>query len=328
VTPNVSVVIATLNRADLLGNAIDSVLAQTYGDYELIIADDGSTDQTAVLVQSYLKPTQPFHDRIQYFYQDNQGKSVALNNALSRARGKWIAFLDSDDVWLPEKLDCQFRAIAEFPECGACFTDCQFANNLKMDTTAFRFYGRHYGDALGRVTNPAEFLLESPCALIITLLCRADLIKDIGGFDPNLRFTEDYDFTFRLGVTTDFCFVNMPLAIADRSSMRHAGPSVVWDDVEFRLQSEQYRYEKWLKVSEGLPGQFRRIIKRRLRAVHSAWANMHLKNGDYERARHAIWAATRYQVTPNLMAKWVLTRFAPGVMRGIAVKRGFNTEHF
>lgn len=326
----VSVVIPTYNRAHLLGNAIESVLAQTYSDFELIIADDGSTDRTAALAQGYLDASHPFHDRIQYFRQEHHGKSVALNNALLKANGEWIAFLDSDDTWLPEKLERQFRALAQFPECGACFTDCQFVNSPVMNTTFFRSFGRRFDETVGKLTNSAKSILESPCASIITVVCRADLMRKIGGFDPNLHFTEDYDFLFRLAMVTEFCFVNALLALADRSSpiQRHSGTSAIWDKVDFRLRSEQYRYEKWLKMSEGLPSDIRKIITRRLRAVHSSWANWHLEHEDYEKAQQAIAAAATYQLTPNLVVKWALTRALPGLMRGIALKRSFDTEFF
>ncbi len=322
---NVSVVIPTYNRAHLLGRAIDSVLAQTYPDFELIIADDGSTDQTATLVQRYLEPTHPFHRRIRYFYQDNQGKSIALNNALLKARGGWIAFLDSDDTWLPEKLEWQFRAIAKFPECGACFADCRFVKNPSAeDTTTFRLFGMQFDQTLGKLANSVKSFLKAPLASMITLVCRADVIKKSGGFDPDLRFTEDYDFMFRVALLTDYCYVNMPLAIADRSlaTERHSGTSSIWDNVEFRIRCEQYRYEKWLKMSQGLPADLRRIIVKRLRSVHSSWANWHLENGDYKQARHAICKAANYQLTPNLVAKWTLTCFSPRLMKVIASKRG------
>lgn len=331
-TANVSVVIPTYNRADLLGKAIDSVLAQTYPDFELIVADDGSTDHTAALVQRYLEPTHPFHHRIRYFYQTNQGKSVALNNALLKARGEWIAFLDSDDAWLPEKLEWQFRAIANFPECGACFTDCQFVKNPNAeDTTTFRIFGKQFDQTLGKLPNSAKVFLQSPCASIITLVCRADVIRNAGGFDSRLRFTEDYDLMFRLALLTDYCYVNLPLAIADRSlaTNRHTGPSAIWDKVEFRIHCEQYRYEKWLNISQSLPSDLRAIIIKRLRAAHSSLANWHLENGDYEKARQAIARAIKYQLTPNLVAKWILTRFSPRLMKGIVLKRGgFDTDRF
>src|SRR5689334_21002915 len=124
--PRLSVIIATYNREPLLNTAIDSVLSQTYHDYELIIADDGSGDNSADLVTSYAKNGATGGERIRYFYQDNQGKSVALNRAIEQARGEWVAFLDSDDYWLPEKLERQFRALDQFQgRCGACFTDGQ-----------------------------------------------------------------------------------------------------------------------------------------------------------------------------------------------------------
>jgi glycosyltransferase involved in cell wall biosynthesis len=322
--PKVSIVIPVFNRANLLKNAIESVLAQTYSDYELIVADDGSTDGTAELVRHYLEPAHPFHDRISYFHQQNRGKSVALNHALERAKGEWIAFLDSDDVWLPEKLDWQFQALAKFPECGACFTDCQFLNNPHMDTTAFRFFGKSFDQKLQKLPGTLKTILETPFCSMVTLVCRAKLVQDVGGFDPHLRFTEDYDFMFRLATVTDYCFVNMPLVDVDRTNAveRHAESSVDWDKLDFRLRSELYRYEKWLKISEGFPSDVRKIIVGRLRGVHSAWANWYLEKEDYEKAREAMRMAAQYQLTPNLLAKWVLTLTFPHLAKRVMIKRG------
>lgn len=326
-SPKVSVLIATYNRAGLLQAAIESVLQQTFSDYEIVVADDGSTDGTAEVMAPYLSDTHPAYGKVHYFQQQNQGKSVALNQALAKARGEWIAILDSDDVWLPEKLEWQFRAIERFPECSVCFTDCQFVNNPKMDTTAFRFFGRSLGEMLGKIDDAPKFLLETPCALIITLLFRASLVREAGGFDPLLRFTEDYDFTFRLGLVSPMCYVNLPLAVADRSGNRHSGTSVIWDDVEFRLRCEQYRYEKWLQdaqVTEGIRG---RIVER-LRSVHSSWANVHLATRNYRAAKHSIARALHYERKPNLFIKWLLTAVCPDLMRQIALRRGFEVAHF
>jgi glycosyltransferase involved in cell wall biosynthesis len=325
-TPKVSVIIATLNRGHLLGAAIESILGQTYDDYEIIVADDGSTDDTADVVKKYSEVAGP--GRIRYLYQDHQGKSVALNAAAERARGSWIAFLDSDDVWVKDKLERQFRALAEYPECGVCFTDCQFANNPQMEMTAFELAGRSYSGEFLKIESPREYLLETPCALIITLLCRSDLYRNSGGFDPALSFTEDYDFTFRIAGLTEFCFVNQALAIADRSPVRHTGKSTIWDKVGFRLQCEQYRFEKWLSGSMQLTPVIRRTIREKLRAVHSSWANLHLASGHYAAAVQSIRKAIRYQLTPNLLLKLILTCLCPFGMRYLALKRPFDTSHF
>ena len=117
-TPRVSVIIPTYNRGSLLPVAIESVLAQTYKDYELIIIDDGSTDDTC-------KKLQPYIERLRYFYQDNRGVSAAQNAGINVALGKYVSILASDDVWLPTKLERQLGALAQLGgEFGACFTDC------------------------------------------------------------------------------------------------------------------------------------------------------------------------------------------------------------
>jgi glycosyltransferase involved in cell wall biosynthesis len=326
-TPRVSVIIATYNRAHLLKTAIDSVLSQNYRELEVIVADDGSTDGTAELVRSY-------GNQVRYLYQENQGKSVMLNKALAVAVGEWTAFLDSDDYWLPEKLEWQFLAIKQFKEhnCGACFTNGQFVNNPHMDTTLFWFYGRKYEQTLGILPNPVKTFAESPAGVsVVTLLCRTELVRKVGGFDPNLRFTEDYDFVFRLALVTNYCYVNLPLAMVDRTvaSVRHTGVSAIWDRVDFRLDCEQRRYEKWLQLTAQFPSDVRKTIVQQLRAVHSGKANWFLAQQEYEMAQRELSLAVKYQATPNLLVKWILSRVSPRVVRGLVVKRGgFSPEVF
>jgi glycosyltransferase involved in cell wall biosynthesis len=316
--PRVSVIIATYNRETLLKRAIDSVLSQTFDDYELIVVDDGSSDGTAELVRGY--------ERVKYLRQENQGKSIALNNALKVAAGEWVAFLDSDDYWLPEKLGRQIRILDDLQDsgCGACFTDGQFMNNPAMNMTVFEFYGRKYDGASGLLPNPVATLADSSAGIsVVTLLCRADVIRKVGGFDPLLRFTEDYDFVFRLALVTSYCFVNLPLVMIDRSAptSRHTGSSAVWDKPEFRLQCEQYRCEKWLTLVADQPREVRRIILRRLRCVHSAWANWHLSKEQYQLARKELGLATRCDVTSAILVKRVIARIAPALTRSIVLKR-------
>ena len=98
--PKISVIIPTYQHADFLGDAIDSVLAQTYKDYELIIVDDGSTDGTREIVAAY-------GNQIKYIYQDNRGLSAARNTGILASKGEYIGLLDADDVWLPNKLEME-----------------------------------------------------------------------------------------------------------------------------------------------------------------------------------------------------------------------------
>src|ERR1700730_12131274 len=127
----VSIIIPTFNRSALVVNAIESALQQTHPNCEIIVVDDGSTDDTVEMLAPYL-------DRIRYFHQNNQGVAAALNKGIEAACGRWIAILASDDLWMPTKLESQFRAIAELgEEFGACFTDCSYVGNPALTLSAF-----------------------------------------------------------------------------------------------------------------------------------------------------------------------------------------------
>ena len=114
--PRVSVVIPTYNCEQFLDRTIDSALRQTYQDFEIIVVDDGSTDGTQSLVAGYGKA-------VRYVYQPNQGASAARNTALSQASGEFIAYLDADDLWLPEKLARQVEFLDAHPACGFVHTE-------------------------------------------------------------------------------------------------------------------------------------------------------------------------------------------------------------
>ncbi len=108
--PTVSVIIPTYNRRAYVQEAIDSVLAQTYTDYEIIVIDDGSTDGTGEALR------ERYGDKIIYEWQENQGLSAARNRGIESSRGQYIALLDSDDLWMPEKLERQVACLSQHPE--------------------------------------------------------------------------------------------------------------------------------------------------------------------------------------------------------------------
>ncbi len=235
--------------------------------------------------------------------------------------------MDSDDPWYPEKLEWQVRAVANFKnnDCGACLTDAKLSNNLGLDTTAFRTTDAHFEQPVGILPDPALCLTKTfGTCWLQTLLARTDLIRRMGGFDRDLHFAEDQDFLFRLALITNYCYVNIPLVSIDRTDV-HTDPGAAprpWDKVEVRLKGQQYVYEKWLKMDGVLPSNVRRSSMEKLRGIHSAWANWYLEIGDYGKARRAINAALKYEVTLPLLAKWTLAHLAPRVARKIAPKSG------
>jgi glycosyltransferase involved in cell wall biosynthesis len=311
--PKVSVVIPTYERAGKVQNAIESVLAQTFSDLEVIVVDDGSSDGTGQI----LKET--YGDRIRYFAQANQGVSVARNKGVEEARGEWIAFLDSDDLWEKEKLEWQFKALEQFgPACAACYTDTQLFNHLETRTLfqmAEQSY-RHEGtmgvnaDVLRLVVRPSG---AGMVVHLSSLLARADMLRRTGGFDPKLLYSQDSELMFRLAMLTGFCYVNRPLVWFDRSPVetRHVGVSSNWNKLDFFLQDSQLRLEGLLRLSEALPLNIRKLIREQLRGVHSGWANWYLETRQYGKAREAASRAVQMDLTFNIAMKWLLIWISP-----------------
>jgi len=310
--PKVSVVIPTYNRAANVQNGIKSVLAQTFSDLEVIVVDDGSSDGTDQILRDV------FGDQIRYYFQINQGASVARNRGVEEARGEWIAFLDSDDLWEEEKLEWQFRAIKKFgPDCGACYTDVRFFNHSET-RTFFQMAEENYchEGALGINAEVMRLLVRPGGAGMVvclsSLLARTDFIRRTK-FDPKLLYSQDSEFMFRLAMLTDFCYVNHPLVKFDRApaEIRHVGVSADWNKTEFFLQDSQLRLEGLLRLSEGLPMQVREVIREQLSLIHSGWTNWYLERGQYAKAREAVSRAAQTNLNFNLAVKWLLTWMSP-----------------
>lgn len=265
--PTVSVVVPTFNRAGLVVNALESVYAQTYRDYEVIVVDDGSTDDTRHKLQPYM-------DRIRYIYQDNQGASAARNAGIKVARGEWISTLDSDDMWLPTKLERQFEALTELGgDFGACFTDCQFAGDPSLHKTAFELGGLDRAQLFGILDNAMHYVLARyPVIWIQSLLVQKSLVEELGRFDESIVITQDTDLIFQLALKTKFCFVAEPLVKVDRTPSRQGGLIDLLRQGQDKGFSDRERmYKKWLGMSEVADPALRARILGLLRGLYSDW---------------------------------------------------------
>lgn len=269
----VSVVIPTFNRGEHLIGAVKSVLAQTYRDYEIIVVDDGSNDDT-------LLELKPYMGRIRYFYQQNQGAGSARNRGIEAAAGEWISMLDSDDVWLPTKLERQFEAIATLGrDFGACFTDCEFAGDTGLHQTVFELGGLDKGRSFGVLANPLYYVVfRRPVIRIPSLLVRRSLMDELGGFDETMTVAEDTDLLFRLALKTRFCFVAEPLVKIDRTPTRSTGlMELFYRGDEKAFCSKEHMYKKWLESAEAIdPAAGRRILEL-LRELYVEWAIRKIK---------------------------------------------------
>jgi glycosyltransferase involved in cell wall biosynthesis len=310
--PKVSVVIPTYNRAVHVQNGIKSVLAQTFSDLEVIVVDDGSSDGTGEILRD------TFGDRIRYYFQPNQGASVARNRGVEEARGEWIAFLDSDDLWEKEKLEWQFRALEQFgPRCGACYTDVRFFNHSET-RTFFQLAEKNYrhegeiginGDVMRLLVRPGG---AGMVVCLSSLVGRTDFIRRTG-FDPKLLYSQDSEFMFRLAMLAGFCYVSRPLVLFDRSpaEIRHVGVSSDWNRLDFFLRDSQLRLEGLVSMGDKLPPQVRTLIREQLGSIHSGWANWYLENGQYGKAREAVSRAAHMDLTFNIAMKYLLTWISP-----------------
>ena len=196
--PRVSVIIPTYNRGWIIKEAIDSVMAQDYRDFELIIVDDGSTDNTPDILNSY-------RSDIMVFRQENQGVSTARNRGLAEASGRFIAFLDSDDLWLPQKLFRQVEFFNKNPDAQICQTEeTWIRKGVRVNPKK-----RH--------KKPWGMIFESSLALCLVspsaVMIRRSLFEEVGGFDETLPACEDYDLWLRISCRYPVYLIDTPLII-------------------------------------------------------------------------------------------------------------------
>ena len=317
--PLVSVVIPTFNRAKQTISAIETVLAQTYRNVEIIAVDDGSTDDSFQAIQRFVRQRSNGGQRIVCVNQKNQGASTARNTGIANAQGEYIAFLDSDDCWEPEKLERQLKAFAQLDnQCGVCFTDARLVNDSGLDVSSFRAHKRNYKEPVGIDRHAVKSLAESFSGFwISTLLVRADVARQVGGFSPDISFVEDRDFHFRLALITAVGYVNKQLVRIDRTPSAPGTSVRPWDKVEVQFRQQEHLYEKWLAMSDQLPPDVRRTVERNLGALQSHWANWYLENRRYAEAREAVSKAVKHKITPGTTVKWALTWLAPAIARRI-----------
>jgi glycosyltransferase involved in cell wall biosynthesis len=329
--PKVSVVIPTYNRANKVGQTIESALAQTFIDLEVIVIDDGSSDNTGEVLR------QAFGERIRYYAQVNQGASIARNKGVEYAHGEWIAFLDSDDVWEKDKIEWQLKALECFePNCGGCYTDTRFFNHEETRTLFQLAEDNYRHTAEIGVNDDVLRLLVRPggAGMVVCLssfMIRADVARAIGGFDPKLLYSQDSDFMFRLAMQTGFCYVNRPLVWFDRSpaELRHVGVSAQWNKMEFFLQDSQLRLEGLLRLKGAIPKHVVKVIREQLGEIHSGWTNWYLEGCQFGNARKAAFEAVRTNPTFNVAVKWLLTWVSPGLaLRAVRARENKRASAF
>ena len=196
--PSVSVVIPTRNRSALLRRALESVGAQTRPPKEIIVVDDGSTDDTA----QWINVDFPL---VHYLRQPHRGVAAARNNGIGAATGEWIAFLDSDDEWRPAKLERQLDATRAQPRYGLCHTDEIWIRRGRR-VNAGKRHAKSGGSIFRRCL---PLCVISPSSVLV----RRSLLEEVGGFDETLPVCEDYDLWLRICSRYPVLFVDEALVV-------------------------------------------------------------------------------------------------------------------
>jgi len=302
--PSVSVVIPAYNRAATIVAAIDSVLRQTWTDFELIVVDDGSTDGTLAAAATITDP------RLRLVPAPrNLGAAGARNLGVEEARGTWIAFQDSDDEWLPEKLAKQMARLATPPAAGGngdgraggwggCY--CGLLTVGALDAAPGARTRLKYTPDPERAPVEGDILvplLEHNMISTQTLVVRRDLFRDLGRFDEATTPIEDWDFVIRLAARAPIAFVDEPL-VHQRFS-----PNSITRWAERRRESQQRLVTKNMTLFAGRPHL--------LAQQYYILAGDSRKAGDLAAARHYL--ALARKAHPASPRPWAMTLYVTGL---------------
>lgn len=279
--PLVSVVTATYNRAHYLPGTIGSVLRQTYPHLEHIVVDDGSTDDTQEMIGPLLADP-----RLKFHVQSNRGQAGARNVGLAHSKGEYLCFLDSDNLWEPDKVESQLREFEAHPEADVVYGDIQTIDEAghPLDNSNMK---RHSG----RIT---ELLLRDNFVTFNTAMIRRTCYEELGGLDERIRRADDYEFFLRYSTRCRFLYI----------------PKVY---VQYRIQRNQIssnkeaRFESNRSILENFMKEHPELVSEE--AQKTAWCHFYTRRGrhrastaDYRGALGDYFRAIGYR--PTNVAPW------------------------
>ncbi|MCT7984809.1 glycosyltransferase family 2 protein [Laspinema sp. A4] len=226
--PIISVIVPAYNAEKTIVETLHSVQNQTFSDWEVLMIDDGSSDRTLQIVTELKDP------RIQVFSYPNAGVAVARNHGIMKATGDYIAFLDADDLWTPDKLELQLRVLQDNPEAGVAYSWNYYQYENPADSyadTSPRFQGNVYPDLLIK-----NFLQNGSNPLV-----RKEAIASVGFFDPTIKSCEDWDYYLRLARNWPFVLVPKVQVIYRQSSDSVSSNIEVMEDYLLRLINRTFQ---------------------------------------------------------------------------------------
>jgi glycosyltransferase involved in cell wall biosynthesis len=351
--PLVSVIIPTFNRAYCISRTVDSALKQTYHDLEIIVVDDGSTDNTSELMHSLYAEDK----RVVYIQQVNTGVAGARNRGLSAARGDFVALLDSDDIWLPRKLELQIACLQRFPEIGMVWSDMEAIDpdgkvfNPKYIRTMYSGYSTFtmnelfpnqyklkdvapFAPALEAVIADAKFysgyifsqMVMGSLVHTSTTVLRRERLSKVGGFNEDLKYSgEDFDFHLRTCREGPVGFLDVPTIKYQRGM----------PDALTRPEYKVHIANNFLKTILPIINNNRAEIKlpdstlRTVLADAYNWlAEAQLNNGDVKAARENVLTSIRYKLRQPRILTLLVSVYLPKSLLGPlrAIKRSIRGQ--
>ena len=276
----ISVIIPTFNRENLIKDAINSVLEQTYQNFEILIIDDGSTDDTSDVVKSI------GDTRIKYIYQENAGVSRARNNGIENAQGEYIAFLDSDDFWHPEKLEKQATVLDQNSDADIVTNSSQY-QTFQNDLICIKNnLAKNQKEVISMMLLCQDMVYTGTPVLCV----RKRIFEKSGVFDEEMRFCEDWDLFFRMALVGKV--YNIPEIL---TYVRSHKDNVTKTSSVNKFKEGKLRFLNKAFSNELLPSDMLQLKKRAYSYAWWSFAYWALyKSKEYTIARECFWKTLKY----------------------------------
>lgn len=285
--PLVSAIIPTYNRIDMIASAVDSVLAQTYPAVEVLVVDDGSTDGSVAFL------SKRYGEKIKVLEVPHGGAPAAVNAGVRSARGEFVAFLDSDDFWLPKKIEKQIDHLESRPECDICYCNGSFDFGHKQIPM---FSGpQPTGDIL-------EAEMEFDLLIPSLVVARKSSLIEAGLYDPAVSICYDFNLWLRLLIGRKVAYVDEPLLVYRKHDTN------ISNNLPLLCREVEQTLETFFNRNPQLEETLRPAARRRMGRFHQQAAYQYLVEGNRTQARRHLAQARRQ--TPRVMKNHVYRLFA------------------
>jgi glycosyltransferase involved in cell wall biosynthesis len=322
-SPLVSVVIPAYNCAPFIGETLDSVYRQTYGNWEVIVIDDGSTDETRAALAPHI-------GRIRYLHQQNRGTAAARNAGVRQARGELIAFLDHDDVWLPEKLELQVHVMQTSLECGLVFTDGKIftADGIRQKSVISsrldEWIDAHRTEDMRVVKGDIvrNLLFCNEIASASSVMVRRECFDRAGGFDEAIAITDDYDLWLRIARAYPVALIQRCLYMWRWYDESQSGP--IPDRMQRWWEATLVVMEKHLPLA---PSDLRRPLRAHMARQYWQRARYYFDRNQFLNSRKMLVSCLRHnKVFLPAIAFLLASRLDRSIIEGMRrMKRGVRT---